>query len=194
MSITTAAANALDSKPHEQQIRECIDNLRGIGGSIIVLRKDIYQPSSCLCASSWLEIHTSSHQFKVEVTGSQYPSLAGGYGKKGKDQGILLYTKVKRDGNSVMSVNFYKMFSLNSKRKVKKRNQNKKKPPSDMTSITHGANWSVHSARCRMQFVSFLSLRGCLLISISIYIYILYACFCFLHWIYKATCICLDCK
>lgn len=63
----------------------------------------------------------------MEVTGSQYPSLAGGYGKKGKDQGILLYTKVKRDVNSVMSVNFYKMFSLNSKRKGKKEKPKQKK-------------------------------------------------------------------
>lgn len=104
MSITTAAANALDSKPHEQQIRECIDNLRGIGGSIIVLRKDIYQPSSCLCASSWLEIHTSSHQFKVEVTGSQYPAFAVGYGKKGKDQGIYAVYQGSIDVDSVRSV------------------------------------------------------------------------------------------
>jgi hypothetical protein len=35
MSIATAASYPLDSKPHEQQIRECIDNLRGILGSII---------------------------------------------------------------------------------------------------------------------------------------------------------------
>lgn len=27
---------------------------------------------------------TSSHQFKVDVTGFQYPALEGGYGKKGR--------------------------------------------------------------------------------------------------------------
>lgn len=35
-------------------------------------------------ASERQDERTSSHQFRVEVTGLQYPTLDGGYGKNGK--------------------------------------------------------------------------------------------------------------
>ena len=42
---------------------------------------------------------TSSHQSNVDVTGSQYPSFAGGYGTEGSQEGILSMGENSRRGN-----------------------------------------------------------------------------------------------
>lgn len=87
MPFSTAIPDALDPEPDKQEVRKRIDDLGGVWGGIVVLAsssahtvtvsRNDSTPSNC-------QPPTSSHQFKVDVTGLQYPAFDGGYGIKGK--------------------------------------------------------------------------------------------------------------
>lgn len=71
MFILEAISNALDAQANEEEVREGVDDLSGVHGGIVILwRADrvIEQPEHVLTG------YLPSHQFRVEVTGAQYPS------------------------------------------------------------------------------------------------------------------------
>jgi hypothetical protein len=81
VSIFAAVEKAFESEPQEQQVGQGIDNFGEIDGRVVVLSHISLGSSPDLFIGQGTQ--TSSHQFKVEVTGLQYPDFNGGYGKKG---------------------------------------------------------------------------------------------------------------
>jgi hypothetical protein len=67
MSILVTADESFICQPNEQQIGQSVDNLGSIDGGIVVL----YNHQQKIPKKS--ELHTSSHQLMVLVTGSQNP-------------------------------------------------------------------------------------------------------------------------
>ena len=67
VAMLPAALEALVSKPYEHKIGQCIDDFSRVIGGIVVLPPR----SACTLYLGRDPRHTSSHQFKVEVTGSQ---------------------------------------------------------------------------------------------------------------------------
>ncbi|CAG8980053.1 hypothetical protein HYALB_00009262 [Hymenoscyphus albidus] len=78
MFILKAISNALDAQANKEEIRESVDYFGRVYRGIEDIR-ELNLPKPPLC-------DLPSHQFKVEVTGAQYPSwgLAEGYGKQGR--------------------------------------------------------------------------------------------------------------
>lgn len=85
VAMAATTEEPFDSEPHKQQVGQGIDNLGGVDGRIVVLSKGkLVSPGEQGIERTASRIRTSSHQFKVDVTGFQYPSLVGGYGIEGR--------------------------------------------------------------------------------------------------------------
>lgn len=75
MAMFSNIQNSLDTQQHEQEIRERVHNLSGVRRGIVILQLNV---SESINNNRESEEYTSSHQFKVDVTGLQYPALEGG--------------------------------------------------------------------------------------------------------------------
>lgn len=97
--VSAAAQDALDAQPHEQQVRHGIDDLCRVRGGIVVLAHHISLARALQCAGAERgSTLTSSHQFRVEVTGLQKPAFAGGYGIEGRGHRIVRASWEKEEG------------------------------------------------------------------------------------------------
>ena len=98
MPVTETVGNAFEGEEHEEQVRQGINNLGRVNGCIVVLESIRVPPSSGLS----LGCNTSSHQFNVEVTGSQYPrGRVDGYGIDGSQEPTVFAAIVfKKVGDS----------------------------------------------------------------------------------------------
>ena len=94
MALDVAGAEATECMVDEEDVGEGIKDLGGITGEIVVLVVkqsvlDLWRLEGGSEVRQLLVSHTSSHQFRVDVTGCQYPVSGTTYGYAGSHCGIM---------------------------------------------------------------------------------------------------------